>query len=450
MRQYRFSNLPLDFPIQIAYLAGMVLRKHLFSLIRNWRAVLLLLGFCCGSCSDRPRLNPLDPKNPNTLGRPTGLNVVSMRDTVELRWDRLDLRDLSGFRIYRQLQGEPGFSPIAQMPPEIQSYREVRAKFDTAHSYSISALAPNFESLPSDAVTITPGPTFSWVADGRNGNLVKLTHDGMHEILRSSFFFNPFRLQIDTPRGNVWVLERYFGSDLSRLDMNGRLVKRIEGINGPADLALDQADGSIWVADTLTNGLLKFNSDGELVKRNEAYKKIVALAVHPVTHEVWALNRDNRRVLIFTGAGDRRGEANVNLQRPTDIDIDARTGNVWIADGTRVIRLDAEGNPEALATQSFRFVSRLAADEISRGCWLIDYATSVRDSRIVKLAPDGALSFPALTGFDIPESLAANPYDGSCLVADLGNNRLVRISADGKNLSVYNRIFSPVEVETSL
>jgi DNA-binding beta-propeller fold protein YncE len=377
------------------------------------------------------------------------LNVISIRDTVMLQWDRLELNDLSGFQIYRQLQGESRFSPVAQALSGIFSYLDVPAKFDTTRSYRISALAPNFESPLTDAVTITPGPTFSWVADGRTGDLVKLTHDGMHEILRSGAFFSPFRMQIDAQRGYVWVLEEYFGSALGRLDMNGRNARRFDQIDGPADLAVDKTDGSVWVADTLTNGLMKFNSDGTRAMRKETYKKIVALAVHPQTHEVWALSRDSLRVFIFTQTGVLRRRANVSLQRPRDIDIDSRTGKVWIADGTRVIRFDADGNLEALSSPAFRLVYRLSADEVSGGCWLIDYSTAVGDSRIVKLAPDGAPRFSA-TGFDIPESLAANPHDGSCLVADFGNSRLVRISADGQSREAYNRIAFPLEVDTTL
>jgi hypothetical protein len=114
-----------------------------------------------------------------------------------------------------------------------------------------------------------------------------------------------------------------------------------------------------------------------------------------------------------------------------------------------VIRLDADGNLETLSSPAFRFVYRLSADEVAGGCWLIDYSTAVGDSRIVKLAPDGAPRF-STTGFDIPESLAANPHDGSCLVADFGNSRLVRISADGQSFDAYNRISFPLEVDTTL
>jgi sugar lactone lactonase YvrE len=399
------------------------------------------------ACSDRPRLNPLDPQNPNTLGKPTGLNAVSLRDTVTLRWDRLDIRDLSGFRIYRRVEGQARFFPIALASPGANSFRDLGVALGLLHAYRISAVAADFESPLSDSTTIMPGPTFSWVADASSGELIKLTHDGVHEILRTGAFGRPFRLQIDAPRGYVWVIDR-FGGLFARVEMNGRFTTSRTRILGPADLAIDSADGSVWVADSLTNGLMKFDSDGVLIRSFENYKKISALAVHPATAELWALDRASLRVLIFSRAGELRAATPAILQRPSDIDIDGRTGKVWIADGNRVLRLNAQGQPEQLAAAQFRFVYRIAADEISGGCWLIDYSTAIRGSDVIKLNSAGEALLTS-KGFDIPENLAVNPFDGSCLVADFGNGRVVRLSADGRGLSFYNRVFSPVDVDTA-
>jgi DNA-binding beta-propeller fold protein YncE len=404
-------------------------------------AVILLVA-----CSDRPRLNPLDPQNPNTLGKPTGLSAISVRDTVTLQWDQLDVRDLSGFHIYRRSEGELRFSLLTPAPPNANSFREFGVNFGVLQTYRISAVAANFESPLSDSVAITPGPTFSWVADASSGELIKLTHDGVHEITRTRAFGRPFRLQIDARRGYVWVLDR-FGGEFGRIDVTGRRTTSNRRVSGPADLAVDNADGSVWVADSLANGLMKFDSAGALIKSLENYKKISALAVHPATAELWALDRASLRVLIFSRAGELRRTLSVALQRPTDIDIDARTGKAWIADGNRVLQLDARGEQEQISSP-FRLAYRVAADEISGGCWLIDYSTAIRGSNIVKLNPAGEALFTN-TGFDIPENLAANPFDGVCLVADYGNGRIVRIASDGRVLGTYERVFSPVDVDTA-
>lgn len=419
----------------------------LVAVMRSWFAVGLIFSLHCSGCSDRPRLNPLDPQNPDTLGRPTGLDVVSVRDTVRLQWDQLEVRDLTGFRIYRQLEGEAGFFPIALTLPGAFTFQELGTTYGVQHTYRISAVAADFESPPSADVTITPGPAFSWVADAGTGDLVKLSHDGMHTILRSSELVRPHRLRIDARRRTVWVLDR-FGGEIVRINSRGERVASNRRSLGAADLSIDDVDGSVWVADSLDNGLTKFDSTGTLIKGLKNYKGIVALAMHPATGELWALDRATRRVLIFSRNGDLRRTLPIVLQRPYDLDIDSRTGKVWIADANRVLRLDAQGESEALALPPLRLVFAVVADEATGGCWLIDYSSAIRDSNILKLRPSGEMLFVG-KGFDIPERLAVNPFDGSCLVADYGNGRVVRISADGSRISSYERVFAPIDVDTA-
>ncbi len=398
------------------------------------------------ACADRQRLNPLDPENPNTLGQPTGLSVTSVRDTVTLGWDRLVLRDLSGFRIYRRREGETRFSSIAQTPPA-NSFRDRGVAFGLPHVYRIAAVADGFESPLSDSVRITPGPTFSWVADASTNELIALSHDGQHETWRAAAFGQPQRLQIDARRRQVWVLDR-FGGEFGRVTFSGQRLLNSKRILGAWDLAVDQTDGSVWVADSLANGLLKFDSTGALSKMLESYKKLVALAVHPQTSELWALDRATLRVQIFSRAGEWRRTLSVALQRPMDIDIDGRTGKVWIADGQRILRLTANGDEEQLPPLAVRLAYRVAADEISGGCWVIDFSAAIRGSDVIKLSAAGGLLFTS-KGFDLPERVAANPYDGSGLVADFGNGRLVRLAASGRVEGTYDRVFSPIDVDTA-
>jgi DNA-binding beta-propeller fold protein YncE len=185
-----------------------------------------------------------------------------------------------------------------------------------------------------------------------------------------------------------------------------------------------------------------------LIRALENYKKLAALAVHPATSELWALDRATLRILIFSRTGELRRTLPVVLQRPYDIDIDNRSGKVWIADANRVLRLTAQGAPEALALPALRLVYRVTADAASGGCWLIDYSTAIRESNVMKLRPNGETLFIS-QGYDIPERLAVNPFDGSCLVADYGNGRIVRISADGNGISSYDRVFAPIDIDTA-
>jgi len=58
--------------------------------LKNIPASARLLLICAGlivlafRCTERQRANPLDPNNPNTLGKPQGVQVLSKIDTVFL------------------------------------------------------------------------------------------------------------------------------------------------------------------------------------------------------------------------------------------------------------------------------------------------------------------------------------------------------------------------------
>ena len=59
------------------------------------------LGFIFLGCSNREPLNPLDPNNPFTGGKPTGLSLIPIQNTVQILWDPIDLIDINNYTIYR-------------------------------------------------------------------------------------------------------------------------------------------------------------------------------------------------------------------------------------------------------------------------------------------------------------------------------------------------------------
>ena len=64
-----------------------------------------ILTFGGWGCSNRERLNPLDPRNPDTLGRPTGLRVTSNRHRVTLSWEFVEHANVLGISVWRRIEG---------------------------------------------------------------------------------------------------------------------------------------------------------------------------------------------------------------------------------------------------------------------------------------------------------------------------------------------------------
>ncbi|PJF32975.1 MAG: hypothetical protein CUN57_03340, partial [Phototrophicales bacterium] len=97
---------------------------------------LTVVVFCTVlGCADRDRENPLDPKNPLTGGKPTGLTATSSQDTVFLRWDRLDITDMVGYNIYRRETNSGNFNLVDLVEPDKNRFADSNLNFETTYEY---------------------------------------------------------------------------------------------------------------------------------------------------------------------------------------------------------------------------------------------------------------------------------------------------------------------------
>jgi len=125
----------------------------------------VLIGLNFITCSMRERSNPLDPKNPDTGGKPSDIKVVSLKNDITVSWDPIQSVDVEGYNIYRRKQGESSLQKIDFIPLGINSYKDTGFNYDQEVLYALSIIAPGYESPLSDSVSITPGPYEYWAAD---------------------------------------------------------------------------------------------------------------------------------------------------------------------------------------------------------------------------------------------------------------------------------------------
>lgn len=408
---------------------------------------LLLLA----ACSDRARQNPFDPQNPDTQGKPVGLSVVSLLDTVRLNWQPVGVRDLTGYAVHRKLEAEPDFSVLAEVPANATQWEERSDRFGVLHSYRIVAKVQDLISPPSEEVSITPGPTVTWVADVNDGALIKLTHDGRHELLRTYAFSSPQRVKIDGQRGNVWVLDQLTGN-LGHLNQAGRDKQVFESFAEPADLALNPEDGSMWIADTAGKGLRRYDAGGVLLAVNEALPKLAALAWNPFFQELWAVTVSGRELLRVSPQAvllQRRLLAVVSEDVPLDLEVHAATGTAWLSLRQRVVRLAPDGQFLAGTSYDFRKALRLAVNQQTAEFWAIDESLNFRASRIIKFDAQGNVLLQ-FDGFDRPQSLAINPYDFSCYVVDTLRRRVVKIPNEGEAQTLVGGLITPLDIDVAV
>ncbi len=412
----------------------------------NWKTsftALLATVVLFSSCTDRKRLNPLDPANPQTHGRPTGLQVYSIRDSVFLRWDALPLEGLRGFRVWRRV-GSDTFRMIAALPGGAASAVDAPVQYGLRYSYTITAVGEDFESPPSDTVTVLPGPTTVVVADLSEGLVARLSHDAAHPIWRSSLVDYPDALTVDRSRGRVWVADGLDGSIVGMALRDGRFLFRLRGFWRPWNLVLFPSDGSLLVADRYGGVVAKVGVDGDVIWVDDRTERPADVAISS-GGGYWVLDAAKRTVLHYPGpssAVDKR--CPYTLKDPVALGTDAKGLELWVADRSALYHYDSRLRKWSTVATGLQGVRALTVSPHGGECWFAD-ETGVSGQRVVRIDKEGGL-LALSTGWQEVRDLAWSWCDAGVVVADARAGLVVRLDGDGNELGRYEEMVFPTLV----
>jgi DNA-binding beta-propeller fold protein YncE len=346
-------------------------------------SVLIALGTLAG-CSERERLNPFDPRNPITGGHPSGFAALAGDGRVELRWDGVTGQQLIGYRLYRRTAGQTDFEPATDvLPVRNTSYVDLGRPNGVDHVYRLyyvftTGLGPRWAED-----TATPGPTRPWVADAGRGTVERLTPDGHRVAFVSG------------------------------------------GLSTPVAVAVDTADGTVWVSDNL-GGRVRILRPGGTVVTASGFSEPGAIAVQPADHSAWIC--DERRDLLDhrLPTGDPATLPIAPLALPLGVAVDVGDGDVLVVErnGDRVRRHDSSGGLRW--SRAVEAPSRVAADPVTHEAWVTSFATGT----LTRLAADGAV-LDTLAGFSGPIGVAVDGRRGRVWVAEALGGRVAAVDVAG-------------------
>jgi hypothetical protein len=78
--------------------------------------VAIAVAGALSGCSDRERLNPLDPSNPSTRVAPIGFAAVAGDGFVSLSWRPATSSDVTGYDLYRGFGAAPAYDSLVFVP----------------------------------------------------------------------------------------------------------------------------------------------------------------------------------------------------------------------------------------------------------------------------------------------------------------------------------------------
>jgi len=184
-------------------------------------------------CSDRERLNPLDPENPFTNGAPTGIRLYSQRDTVVLQWSPMQVNSLRRYYIYRAVDNA-ALALYDSVAGHVIEYIDDSLVFDKQYTYALQAKTEYDKSRLSQSLSVVPGP-----------------FDDCNRLIEFYDGFTPTDLAVVQDRiyfTNLW------DNSLKMIDTSGE-VHSFEIGEAPVDLAYDSSSGLIYILGRDNNSL---------------------------------------------------------------------------------------------------------------------------------------------------------------------------------------------------
>jgi hypothetical protein len=389
----------------------------------------ILLGVIWG-CSNRKRSNPLDPLNPDTGGKPTGLRVVTEKHTAIIEWHALSVS--GGFNIYRRMEGQDSYETLASVSSGVYSYQDSDLPYNQEVAYRISALASGYESPWSDSVAVIPGPHNYWLVDTYFGEVFKLTYDVRHVVAESIESPYPVGIAADSVSGSVWVADLI--GLLFKLSGDGEALLRVEGLYDPSHVVFDPINRYVWVSDSSGTQVVRYNNSGNILGRTGGFQRIRELSHVSAAGGCWVADGQGREIVFISDEDEKELSIDEELVYPTAVSYFHQGDWLWAADSLRMLRIWPDGRVEETLTLNVP-IHTISVDQSTGDCWVVTILNDGEEDEILKVNAIGEIIVRA-RGFYIVQDLVANDSDGGCIVADSGNRRIVKLSGDGEIMTI--------------
>jgi len=398
------------------------------------------------ACTDRKYSNPLDPRNPDTRGRPVGLRAYSVRDTVFLRWPELTLAGLRAVRVWRAEEGA-GFQLLAELQAGADRFADAGLRYGIRYRYYLTVVGEDFETPPSDTMVLIPGPTSILVADTYAGRILRLSHDGRHVIWESSYAAYPYDVAVDRRRNRVWVPDALDASVLCLSLRYGDFLLRARGFWRPWRLSVEPSSGAVLVADWFGAQVVKLDREGSQLWQDGRAKQPVDVA-SSVTGGYWVLDRREKTLLHYPGpSGDPTRACPFDLRDPREIDVDGKGMNLWVADTGAVYYFDYRSSSWRVVLDGLTNVRALDCEPTGERCWILEGATgSSLASRALRVHRDGNVEVES-RGWSNCTDIAWDWYTSGCALVDPVNHELIKLDGNGRVVSRYSDLIRPMYVE---
>ena len=318
------------------------------------------------SCSKRDRLNPLDVENPITGGKPTGLELVPIRDIVGISWNEININDLSAYIIYKSVNNA-GLIEYATVSGFTTEYSDSAVSYYQNYTYAVQAETDYMVSPLSDTVSVTVGPYSIYVADFHDNSVRILSWDGSY-LIKSKSVSSPRAIQY-RKSDNRFMVADYFNKAVLLVSTDLNETEYIDIGDYPLDLDVNQLTNRIHVL-TRNGYIMKLDEEGEKIETLNAGMPFgwdAEISSDPISDGLWISNPDSGIVWF---SPHNIGEKNVirfsGLDSPSSL---SSFGGCWVATHAGIVHLSPSGDSEILEPDIY--VTDVEIDTMSKKCFYV-------------------------------------------------------------------------------
>jgi hypothetical protein len=429
----------------------------MFKKITKISTILLIVFSCLISCSDRPRNNPLDPKA--NIKPDVNLSILSFNDRIELKWNETKLTDFKGYNIYKQNNPDSSFYMIARellVYPII--FTDFNINYNTTYSYYLTIQGEDNESLPSNIVTTTPGPGYNWIVDKWGYQIIKTTYDVQHKMEEYFTNWRPEDIAIDT-ENNIALITQPTGRRIDIINIQTTNLEKFftnedrNFIENPYLVEFDSKNKLFWVTDS-SGTIYRISSidfsinliQYYIVKPGEIFiqpnDEIVNI-IDEFSKNIYQFDLNGNFIKIISEIG------NHTLIKPKKFVIDSVDNQFWLVeemDDNDYLYTGFLSNSQISLVDSFEYVFEIHLNPIDQLPWISVYEDGI--SSVMQLSKAGNRQLELTkTKFNNPYHVTHNPYDGSLLVSDSDNSRVIHFKEDFEILGIFTNLNFPIRLE---
>ncbi len=400
-------------------------------------AIAILIAFSVFSCSERERLNPIDPSNPDTGGVGKEFWAIAGNNVVNLNWDFPDFSDISGFQMYKREYGGD-FSPMFEdlISPNIRDIEDRKVKNGKFYQYQLGIFISGSKEISRSVIAdAEPGPEVCWTTNFGTRELIKVNPDCRY-ILSKMYVPGILKASVNPADGSVWAINDE-GKAVVRIRSDGKLDRHLGDFELIGDIAPDPMDGGCWILDHLGNELVKLSINGVRKEVLVGFRGVPLnqpTSVYLSKGVIWISDSGNGRVI-------RHPLGSINGQRDSVKDIpfpgllvaDESRGISWVfSEGSsRIIALDV--NMDVMFNIELTSVNSMDIDSNRGNLWVSRRTHSPEEDSLIRISPNGDVDVK-VKGFLLP-FISLSSQDGTLWVADSTLGVIAKLSPDGKLLN---------------